>query len=236
MDRMISLYHPEAFRRLLSLFDITARYETLVHRLLHGFPLSSHFETLPRSYTPKNSKSALAQPVLIAEYLSDEVKLGRMSGPFSADNLRKIFHGNHFVSSPLGTVDKVGKPGKFRIVRDASHSDRLQPLSVNDQINPDEEFTRWCTATMMADVVSSTPDGAQAASLDVAAAYRTIPVLPDHKRFPVCQIDGQFYLASPVSMTCPPLSFSSTIIPRSTVRSPEVLPFSPSCLPPAGQL
>src|ERR1700730_3556306 len=36
--------------------------------------------------------------------------------------------------------------------------------------------------------------GAQAAVLDIAAAYRTVPCLPDHKRFLVCTIGRSFYM------------------------------------------
>jgi hypothetical protein len=63
------------------------------------------------------------------------------------------FRGQHFQTAPLGAVEKVaGASGDLRIVRDASHRGDA-PRSVNDQINPDEQTTRW--GTDMAEIVST---------------------------------------------------------------------------------
>jgi hypothetical protein len=42
--------------------------------------------------------------------------------------------------------------------------------------------------------VATAPPGTQAASLDVEGAYRTIPILPDHKRYLVVRYHDQFFL------------------------------------------
>jgi len=42
--------------------------------------------------------------------------------------------------------------------------------------------------------VASAPPGTQAATLDIEAAYRTIPVWPHHKRFLVVEVDGQLFI------------------------------------------
>jgi hypothetical protein len=42
--------------------------------------------------------------------------------------------------------------------------------------------------------VAAAPPGTQAASLDVESAYRTIPILPDHKRFLVVRYRDHFYM------------------------------------------
>lgn len=42
--------------------------------------------------------------------------------------------------------------------------------------------------------VASAPPGTQAATLDIEAAYRTVPVWPQHKRFLVVEVDGEFYI------------------------------------------
>ncbi|KAG1812022.1 hypothetical protein EV424DRAFT_1327218, partial [Suillus variegatus] len=64
---------------------------------------------------PKNHKSALDHLDIIHAYCNNEVKLGRMSGPFTKAQIHDIL-GRHFVSSPLGIVEKAGKPGKFCVV------------------------------------------------------------------------------------------------------------------------
>jgi hypothetical protein len=42
--------------------------------------------------------------------------------------------------------------------------------------------------------VASAPPGTQAATLDIEAAYRTIPVWPQHKRFLVVEVDGKLFI------------------------------------------
>ena len=42
--------------------------------------------------------------------------------------------------------------------------------------------------------VASTPPGTQGANLDIAAAYRTLPILPDHRRYLCYQIKGGYYM------------------------------------------
>lgn len=41
--------------------------------------------------------------------------------------------------------------------------------------------------------VSTAPPGTQAASLDIEGAYRTIPILPDHKHYLVVCYHDQFF-------------------------------------------
>lgn len=79
--------------------------------------------------------------------------MGRMSGPFTKSELRAHFWNQHFQTAPLGVVPKAGEPGSFRIIRDASFRGDA-PCSVNDQIDPDEQTTRWGKALDMAEVVS----------------------------------------------------------------------------------
>ena len=42
--------------------------------------------------------------------------------------------------------------------------------------------------------VTTAPHGAQAATLDVEGAYRTIPMKPDHKRYIIVFFDGFFFM------------------------------------------
>jgi hypothetical protein len=42
--------------------------------------------------------------------------------------------------------------------------------------------------------VASAPPGTQGANLDIAAAYRTLPILPDHRRYLCCQVKGGYYM------------------------------------------
>lgn len=74
-----------------------------------------------------------------------------MSGPFSASQVQNIL-GGHFVSSPLGVVEKSGESGKYRVVRDLSFKNE-DGYSVNGQLDSDDFPTEWGTASQVADIV-----------------------------------------------------------------------------------
>lgn len=76
-----------------------------------------------------------------------------MSGPFSEDEVFNIL-GGHFVSSPLGVVEKAGEPGKFRVVRDLSYQNS-DGYSVNGFLDSDDFPTEWGTAAQIAEIVST---------------------------------------------------------------------------------
>jgi hypothetical protein len=124
----------------------------LVHRLRNGFPIGN-FSPLLDTYIHPNHGSFREHEPSILKYILEEVSLGHMSGPFSESELRREFGQQHVISSPLGAVDKAGEPGKIRVIRDLSHRGKA-PHSVNDEVNADEETTKWGKASDMAEVVS----------------------------------------------------------------------------------
>lgn len=119
--------------------------------MTHGFPIGD-IPLLARTYTPKNHKSALKHLDVIRSYCNDEVALGRMSGLFTRNEIHNIL-GGHFVSSPLGVVEKSGEPGKFRVIRDLSYCND-DGFSVNSHLDSDDFPTEWGTAAQVADLVS----------------------------------------------------------------------------------
>jgi hypothetical protein len=121
--------------------------------LRNGFPLGEFDGLLLNSYDHPNHKNAFPHIDKIFSYIQDEVALGRMSGPFTWDKLKKEARGNVIVS-PLGAVDKAGEPGKLHIIRDLSFKGKA-PFSVNDKINKDAFTTKWGTAAMVIDLVRS---------------------------------------------------------------------------------
>lgn len=120
----------------------------------NGFPIGD-MPPLTRTYTPPNHKSALDNPDVIREYLTEEVSLSRMSGPFTAKQVESEL-GGFFVSCPLGLVEKAGEPGKFRIIRDLSYHNKEDGYSVNEHLNADDFPTEWGTAAQVAEIVSFT--------------------------------------------------------------------------------
>lgn len=149
--RIITPYIADAYDSLLLDFGLTEKYSDLTFNMRHGFPIGD-MPPLTRTYTPKNHRSAEEHPEIIRDYCNDEVKLGRMSGPFSKEDTHRIL-GGHFVSSPLGLVEKSGEPGKFRIVRDLSYENE-DGFAVNKCLDADDFPTEWGTAAQIAEIVS----------------------------------------------------------------------------------
>jgi len=150
-QRVVTPYDPKAFNHFLKCFDLSEKYPDLVFNLQHGFPIGN-IPPPTHTYIPKNHKSALDHIDVIHTYCQEEVSLGRMSGPFSADEVFNIL-GGHFVSSPLGVVEKAGEPGKLRVVRDLSFQNP-DGYSVNGFLDSDDFPTEWGTAAQIADIVS----------------------------------------------------------------------------------
>lgn len=148
---IITPYNADVFKSTLASLNLSDRYPTLPYNLRHGFPIGD-IPPLSCTYTPKNHKSATDRPDIIIDYCTDEVKLGRMSGPFTKEEVHNIL-GGHFATSPLGLVEKAGEPGKFRIVRDFSFKND-DGFAVNNFLDSDDFPTEWGTASQIAEIVS----------------------------------------------------------------------------------
>lgn len=104
-----------------------------------------------------------------------EFDKGRYIGPFSRSDLEAEI--GPFQSSPLSLVPKSGKPGKFRLIQNLSHPHNNHPTpSINAFLNSDEFPCTWGTFRTMCTLIRSLPPGTQAATRDIAEAYRIIPL------------------------------------------------------------
>jgi hypothetical protein len=149
--RVITPYDADAFESALTKLNLLDRYPDLPYNIRNGFPIGD-IPPLQKTYTPKNHKTARDRPDVILEYCMDEVKIGRMSGPYTKEEVHSIL-GGHFATSPLGLVEKAGEPGKFRIVRDFSFENE-DGFAVNNFIDSDDFPTEWGTASQVAEIVS----------------------------------------------------------------------------------
>ncbi|CAA7271031.1 unnamed protein product [Cyclocybe aegerita] len=187
--KSITPYSAEAFQVYLLNAQIVDQYPELCFKLLHGFPLGE-LTPLTTSFTPPNLPSAVPYTHVIRDYIQEELRLARFSGPFTKTHLETKI--GPFRSSPVQVVVKPGAPGqpdKFRCCRNLSYRGNLH-FSINDDINPDKYPTRWGTALECAKIVSEAPVGTQACTLDIEGAYRTIPVWPNDKRYLIVQFEA----------------------------------------------
>jgi hypothetical protein len=144
----------EAFASALQHAHLTHRYPSLVHDIIHGFPIGLHMPNVSQNFLPPNHYKTVEEDQIIQAKLTNEVTLGRMSGPFSVSQAEHFF-GGPFRTAPLAIVPKPGLgPDPWRMVQNLSFRDHFG-MSVNDFIDSDDFPTKWGTAQMMADWVSS---------------------------------------------------------------------------------
>lgn len=152
IGRIITPYNPEAFAALLSHFNLANRFPGLVHSLKFGFKIGIHGSTLADSIIPPYRPSN--DDIHIDEYLTEEITAGRMDGPYSEREMRKMC-GGHFAACPVHVVTQADEVGKLkrRIVRNMSYKGQAG-YSVNDLLDSDDFPTEWGSASVVANIVS----------------------------------------------------------------------------------
>jgi hypothetical protein len=141
------------FASALENAHLTDQYPSLVHNIIHGFPIGLNMPHVSQNFLPQNHYKTVEEDQIIQAKLANEVNLGRMSGPFSVRQAESFF-GGPFRTAPLAIVPKPGVgPDQWRMVQNLSFRDQFG-MSVNDFIDSDDFPTKWGTAQMMADWVS----------------------------------------------------------------------------------
>ena len=148
--RIITPFCANTFESELRRHNLLHKYPSLPDNLRNGFRIGS-FPRLPFSITPQNHSSSFEHFDFISTYIHEQVTIGRMSGPFSREELEVLFDGP-FISSPLSVVAKAGDPAKLRLVQNCSFP-AFDGFSVNDFIDAADFPTTWGTASVVAQIV-----------------------------------------------------------------------------------
>ena len=119
--------------------------------------------------------STEAQKDVFNEMIQAEFDKGRYLGPFTREELEREI--GPFQSSPLSLVPKSGKPGKFRLIQNLSHPHTNLPSpSINAHLDSDDFPCTWGTFKTTCTLIRNLPPQSQAATRDIAEAYRIIPL------------------------------------------------------------
>jgi hypothetical protein len=149
------------------------KYPQIVEYISHG--AHAGIPQLLHSYTPFNKQSTETLHEAFNNMIQVEFDKGRYIGPFSRSDLEAEI--GPFQSSPLSLVPKAGKPGKFRLIQNLSHPHNNHPTpSINAFLDSDQFPCTWGTFRTMCTLIRNLPPGAQAATRDIAEAYRIIPL------------------------------------------------------------
>jgi hypothetical protein len=183
---------PDEWEKMLNIITPFNSFSDVPISMRNGFDMGVHSPPLV-TYTPPNHQSALLYPNHVLSHIRNELSLRRYSGPFSRSRLEFLI--GPFRTSPLGTVPKSLDSTERRIVQDLSFP-RNDPSrsSVNDQINIEDFRCDWGTFNDVRSIVLNAPDGSEAATLDVDAAFRRCPILPSQQSNFVVHWDGSYYI------------------------------------------
>ena len=116
-----------------------------------------------------NLRSAKEHPNILAAKLENELRAGRIVGPFSRPPL------DNFISSPLGVVPKK-IPGEFRLIHHLSYPDGS---SVNDFIPDQFSSVQYASIGDAIALIKSLGRACYMAKTDIKSAFRIIPIHPD---------------------------------------------------------
>ncbi|QRV98327.1 Reverse transcriptase domain protein [Ceratobasidium sp. AG-Ba] len=191
--RVITPLLPLAWQAELTSLGLTEEFGDVTPGLIYGFPIGAS-RSLTFSSTPPNHKSATAPDRLsvVREAIDKELAAGRYSGPFKREELEARI--GFFRTAPLGVVEK-STPGEFRIIQDFSYPrGQGEHLALNDEIDPNDYPCEWGFFDDVAKVVVTAPPGTQAATFDVDAAYRRMPVRPEDQNHIVVYWGGEFFV------------------------------------------
>ncbi|CUA69255.1 ABC transporter B family member 6 [Rhizoctonia solani] len=184
---------PDRWEQAIQTAGIQDQFTDVPIGLRMGFRLGS-FSPLSFTTIHKNHLSATKNASVVDNHICSELAAGRYSGPFSHQDLESRI--GFFRASPLGVVDKPSAPGSFRVIQDLSFPilPDSDTCSVNSEIDPAQFTCLWGFFSDVVDIVLNLPPGSQAATFDVDAAYRRMPVHPDDQPHIVVHWDGLFYV------------------------------------------
>lgn len=174
----ITPYKPDAWERALQSHGLLNRFHNIPEGLRTGFKLD--FPPISHVQSPPNKDSVVAYSEELHKTVHKEISKQRYIGPLSLPSIESLI--GPFQSSPLSIVPKPGRPGKYRLVQNFSFPLNPSPAFPNHSINScieAENFpSTWGKFSVVYLLISRLPPGSEAATRDVAEAYRTIPLHP----------------------------------------------------------
>lgn len=139
-----------------------------------------------------NHASSRLDTSFISSYILGERTARRYSEPFEPAELKALI--GPFCMSPLGLVPKP-HTGSFRMIQDMSFPwNNPGLLSVNAEVSSDDFPTIWGDFDSTSQLILTLPDGCQAATFDISAAYRLTPIRPQQQNSLCVYWEGKVYV------------------------------------------
>ena len=136
----------------------------------------------------QNMPSASQNPEVVTAYLQRELHEKRVIGPLPLSMGHGIIHTSRF-----GVIPKRHQPGKWRLILDLSFP---QGASVNAGIDRELSSLQYVTVDHAARIIADLGVQTELAKIDIAQAYRNIPVHPEDRALLGMQWEGQLFIDS----------------------------------------
>ena len=160
--------HREAWQACLRLHPDQELVQYLMRGFTQGFWIGFDYRCELKG-AKKNMHSATQHPMVIDNYLPDELKASRVLRPFQTQDISPSVHVSRF-----GVIPKKHR-NAWRLIVDLSAPDTL---SVNDGISPELCSLEYTKISDVVTELNKMGPGTLLAKIDIKSAYHIIPVHP----------------------------------------------------------
>jgi len=146
-------YNTNTWDSYLANTNLTLKYPNLGLKICYGFPISDPDPPAKTTILP-NPMLHPNNPKIICNYLDEEMKLGRMTGPFTKEKMDAAV-GVTWVASLVFVIQTAGEPHmpeKTHVVINSSKKNE-DGVAVNDELSCDD--INWGTTADVAEIVST---------------------------------------------------------------------------------
>ncbi len=146
-------------------------------------------------------QSALTNPGPVEEYLAKELRNGRITELCPSESAGVVV-------SRFGVIQKRGQTNKWRLILDLSYP---SGSSVNDGISRELSSLHYVSIDTAVRRILELGRGALLAKVDIAHAYRNVPVHPDDRQLLGMQWNGRLFVdkALPFGLRSAPKAFTA---------------------------
>lgn len=184
IEAIVSPLIPDAWERALASHPDRKLATYILAGLRQGFRIGFNQQS-PLASAKENMPSTKQNPQVVADYLQTEMCEKRVIGPLPIAWHDRV-HTNRF-----GVIPKRHQPGKWRLILDLLFPHNA---SVNMGIDKDLCSLQYVTVDHAARIISEMGPGTELAKIDIAHAYRNVPVHPQDRPLLAMQWQGQLFI------------------------------------------
>ena len=202
LSTIVTPLQPDAWASELQQLPDRRLVQYLLNGIKFGFRIGFNRQSTQLTSASSNMQSALLNPAPVQDFLQKETQAARVLGPFRPHQLANL----HL--SRFGVIPKRSQPGKWRLILDLSSPDNH---SVNDGIAQDMCSLSYSSVDQAATIMAQLGRDAQLAKIDIAHAYRNVPVHPSDRHLLGMQWDNLVYIDTvlPFGLRSAPKIFSA---------------------------